>query len=145
MDFYLPDRREWFQDAQINIQKWTKILPQPATRSVPSPMTIGTNEGLDYHKIVDSMEALPPVVTVEEDWGKIQGLEAEKSSIYSGMVMALDNPLTKDFVATNFVLFGPPGTGKSMTWKAAAGFDGWTVFDLSASKIQQTYQGQANK
>ena len=131
-----------------NYSKVDTDHPQPATRSVLTPRTNDMNgkiDGLDYQKIVDTMILLRPAGTVEEEWNKIVGLDAAKWSLFSAMVLALDNPLTKDYKARNFVLFGPPGTGKSMMWKAAAAFDGWTVFEVTGDAIQQTYPGQSDK
>ena len=148
MNFYLPNHKEWFEDARATIRRWTQPLPPPTTHSVLTPSMNdknGSTGGLDYQNIVNSLKLLRPAGTVEEEWDKIVGLKSPKWFIYSAMVINLHKMLTKYYNPTNFVLFGPPGTGKSMLWKAAAGFDGWTLFDVTGDAIQQTYLGQSVK
>ena len=121
------------------MQRWTQTITQPATRSVLTPKMnekSGTSEGLDYQEIVDSMILLRPAGTVKEEGNKIVGLRAEKWSIYSAMALTHKNRLTEAYKPKNFVLFGPPGTGKSMMWKAAAAFPRMSTIHHSRSGDQ---------
>ena len=96
------------------------ILPQPATRSVPSSKTNpkdGNIDGLDYDRIADSMILLKQGDNAKEEWNNSFGNKDAKRLLHTAMRL---DPIRENTRVNNIVLFGPPGTGKSMMWKAAS-------------------------
>ena len=43
------------------------------------------------------------------------------------------------------LLFGPPGTGKTMMSMGAAGIAGWTAINVTQDAVMHSYQGQSEK
>ena len=149
MDHYLPEHTKWSKGAEKVIRRMTKdaspysqTLPRPAmplislTRTAASDGVVG---GLDYDRKVDSMILdLPRVENVPEEWDKVYGNVEAKELLFAAMMI---DPERSNYRAKTIVLFGPPGTGKTMMWMAAARFAGWTFFNVVGDVIQQTYQG----
>ena len=143
MERYLPDNKDWFREAEqvIRQQIISSHVPQspPATKATPPNRIDGL---LDCNAIVDSMmlrynSNTDPLT----EWDKVLGNEHAKEELYSNMVRAL----RRNKRVNNVLLFGPPGTGKSMMLKCASRLANCTVFNVTQDVIMQPYQGQSEK
>lgn len=111
-----------------------------------SASTDGTDaaaEGSEIHQaIMDTMIASPGVA-----WDDIAGMEETKRELKSSVILPLKHPeLFKTIGAWNgFLLFGPPGTGKSMFGRAVATQSGSAFFDIKPATIMQKYLGASEK
>ncbi|GAV68020.1 AAA domain-containing protein [Cephalotus follicularis] len=79
-------------------------------------------------------------------WDDIAGLEHAKNCITETIVWPLLRPDIFTGVRTaggGLLLFGPPGTGKSMIGKAIAGEANATFFNISASSLLSKWVGEA--
>ncbi|XP_020206777.1 ATPase family AAA domain-containing protein FIGL1 isoform X1 [Cajanus cajan] len=81
-------------------------------------------------------------------WDDIAGLEHAKSSVNEMVILPLQRPdLFKGCRAPGrgLLLFGPPGTGKTMIGKAIAGEAKATFFYISASSLTSKWIGEGEK
>ena len=110
-------------------------------------MEFAKNEGLDYllveaieHEILDKQ----PMVS----WSDIAGLEDVKKIINETIIFPNLRPdiftgLRKP--AKGILLFGPPGTGKTMIGRAIAGQLNSTFFSISSSSLVSKWVGESEK
>jgi len=81
-------------------------------------------------------------------WEDIAGLEFAKKGVYEAIVWPLKRPdLFRGLRAPpkGLLLFGPPGTGKTMIGKAIASAADATFFSISASSITSKWIGEGEK
>ena len=79
---------------------------------------------------------------VRVGWQDIAGLEFAKKSVMEIVVYPLWRPELFHGIrrpAKGLLLFGPPGTGKTMIGKAIASEAGATFFNISASSLTSKY------
>ena len=84
----------------------------------------------------------------EVTWDDIAGLEFAKKTIYELLVWPLLNPdLFVGFraISKGALLFGPPGTGKTMIGKAIAAQSNATFFNISSSALTSKWVGEGEK
>ncbi|CAG9319592.1 unnamed protein product [Blepharisma stoltei] len=81
-------------------------------------------------------------------WNDIAGLQFAKKAVHEAIVWPLQRPdLFKGLRAPpkGLLLFGPPGTGKTMIGKAIASEANATFFSISASSITSKWVGEGEK
>lgn len=84
----------------------------------------------------------------EVHWSDIAGLEAAKSSLKEAVVYPFLRPdLFRGLrePVRGMLLFGPPGTGKTMLARAVATESHSTFFSISASSLTSKYLGESEK
>eukprot|EP00388_Colpodella_angusta_P023252 GDKJ01059363.1.p1 GENE.GDKJ01059363.1~~GDKJ01059363.1.p1 ORF type:complete len:364 (-),score=36.24 GDKJ01059363.1:75-1145(-) len=82
------------------------------------------------------------------DWSEIAGLEHAKSSVDEAIVWPLMNPELFTGLRDpprGLLLFGPPGTGKTMIARAIASRAGCTFLNISASSLMSKWVGEGEK
>ena len=81
-------------------------------------------------------------------WSDIAGLEAPKTKIIEMIVWPFSNPEIFTGIRApprGLLLFGPPGTGKTMIGKAIASDTNFTFFSISASSLTSKWVGEGEK
>ena len=81
-------------------------------------------------------------------WSDISGLEAPKAKIIEMIVWPFSNPEIFTGIRApprGLLLFGPPGTGKTMIGKAIASDTNFIFFSISASSLTSKWVGEGEK
>eukprot|EP01114_Cavostelium_apophysatum_P023607 TRINITY_DN8946_c0_g1_i2.p1 TRINITY_DN8946_c0_g1~~TRINITY_DN8946_c0_g1_i2.p1 ORF type:complete len:682 (-),score=186.35 TRINITY_DN8946_c0_g1_i2:42-2024(-) len=86
--------------------------------------------------------------TSKTTWDDIAGLEYAKQTVFEMIILPLKMPqLFKGLrePSKGLMLFGPPGTGKTMIGKAIANESSSTFFSISASTVTSKWIGEGEK
>jgi len=104
-------------------------------------------QGVDEHAAKQILNEI--VVRGDEvHWSDIAGLEIAKNALREAVVYPFLRPdLFKGLrePARGMLLFGPPGTGKTMLARAVATESKSTFFSISASSLTSKYLGESEK
>ncbi|KAK0610476.1 P-loop containing nucleoside triphosphate hydrolase protein [Bombardia bombarda] len=103
--------------------------------------------GVDEHAAKQILNEI--VVQGDEvHWGDIAGLEVAKNALRETVVYPFLRPdlfMGLREPARGMLLFGPPGTGKTMLARAVATESHSTFFSISASSLTSKYLGESEK
>ena len=140
---YLPDNKDWFQEAEQAIrQETTRVHTPPNTSPMKALLPDGNDGSMNFNDQVEGMVVRPSsIVNLQTIWDSIKGNQQAKEIMHATMVRRL----YRGKRVNNILLFGPPGTGKTMMLTCAATMAEWTVLYVTQLSIMQTYQGQPEK
>ena len=102
---------------------------------------------LQVHNFAHILISLDKVSTRFDDIGALQGI---KQALYEIITLPLHRPdlystgINKDTVS-GVLLFGAPGTGKTMLAKAVAAESGFNFITVTSSTINDMYVGEGEK
>ena len=105
-------------------------------------------KGLVDQDLIDTIENDIVEGKVSVTWESIAGLSEAKHLLHEAVVLPLWMP---DYFTgirrpwKGVMMFGPPGTGKTMLAKAVAAECGTTFFNVSAATIASKWHGQSEK
>lgn len=132
---HLPSQRKAYLE---NAEKWERIAKQ--VDEAGSRRELEKAEGEDFTGYIESLIAKSSV-----KWDDIGGLDEVKRLMMETIVIAgLKKPESiKPW--KGILLFGPPGTGKTMLAAASAGSLNATFFNVKAEKVLSKYFGESSK
>lgn len=116
------------------------------TKNVKAPKPVQDN-GYD-EKLVEMIESVIVDRSPSVKWDDIAGLEKAKQTLLEMVVLPTKR---KDIftglrrTSRGLLLFGPPGTGKTMLAKAVASESEATFFNVSASSLTSKWVGEGEK
>lgn len=134
------------------------LFKSPASTAAPEPqrMEVDDGEEVDDHPLLKGidpqlLEAIKRDVVTDTKpmaWSEIAGLKEAKQTLMEAVVL----PLTRPDLFTGLrsapkgiLLFGPPGTGKSLIGKCIASQSKATFLSVSASTLTSKWIGQGEK
>lgn len=115
----------------------------PPKKSLLPPM-----ESMEMRNLAESLSRDIIRGNPEVSWESIKGLENAKRLLKEAVVMPIKYPKYFTGLLTpwkGILLFGPPGTGKTMLAKAVATECNTTFFNISASSVVSKWRGDSEK
>lgn len=121
-------------DGEKPKESWQKPLPDFST--------------VEMRELAESITRDIVRGNLDVQWDSIKGLENAKRLLKEAVVMPIKYPQYFTGLLTpwkGILLFGPPGTGKTMLAKAVATKCKTTFFNISASSIVSKWRGDSEK
>ncbi|CAN7009741.1 unnamed protein product [Brassica oleracea var. botrytis] len=134
------------QEGNTSLANGIREKPKPKKSMFPpfeSAETRTLAESLSRQAILDIIRGNPNV-----KWESIKGLENAKRLLKEAVVMPIKYPSYFNGLLSpwkGILLFGPPGTGKTMLAKAVATECNTTFFNISASSVVSKWRGDSEK
>lgn len=130
-------------NANTNVTSLRKIQ----TPSLPSSKPAVDSSVSNIRQTVLNDMFVNPYVLQKTTWGDIAGLENVKQSLQEAAILPLVRPdlFTGLRKPQNILLWGAPGTGKTMIVRAVARESNCSLFVCSASSLTSKWMGEAEK
>ncbi|XP_027346750.1 katanin p60 ATPase-containing subunit A-like 2 [Abrus precatorius] len=138
---------EQFQSQEQNLTHTNGISPNNMDER-PQKSLLPPFESADMRSLAESLSRDIVRGSPDVKWESIKGLENAKRLLKEAVVMPIKYP--KYFTGLlspwkGILLFGPPGTGKTMLAKAVATECKTTFFNISASSVVSKWRGDSEK
>lgn len=147
-----PRRKERALSAGADVPQRPEDRSASDDASSPKPGTLQSQVLGNLPDGIDRTAARQILSELSQDdevhWEDIAGLEAAKNSLREAVVYPFLRPdlfIGLRQPACGILLFGPPGTGKTMLARAVATESKSTFFSLSASSLTSKYLGDSEK
>ncbi|ORX54168.1 AAA-domain-containing protein [Piromyces finnis] len=136
-------------DSSIQVKTmFHNNMPYPEDSGVCKLLKPLPNYGNEYYELASIISRDIYVSNPDVRWNDIAGLEESKRLVKEAVVLPIKYPELFTGILQpwkGLLLFGPPGTGKTMLAKAVATECHTTFFNISASSIVSKWRGDSEK
>lgn len=150
------------EPEKVRVRAESKSSPEPSDNLPPEDNEVSAESEFD-RKIKSAMDNLPKGIDMqaarqivneivvrgdEVHWNDVAGLETAKNALKEAVVYPFLRPdlfMGLREPARGMLLFGPPGTGKTMLARAVATESQSTFFSVSASSLTSKWHGESEK
>ncbi|KAL0300587.1 UNVERIFIED_CONTAM: Katanin p60 ATPase-containing subunit A-like 2 [Sesamum radiatum] len=139
---------EQFRNQDRNNLTHSNGVPSAGVDETPQRSLLPPCESAEVRALAESLSRDIIRGSPDVKWDSIKGLENAKRLLKEAVVMPIKYPKYFTGLLTpwkGILLFGPPGTGKTMLAKAVATECKTTFFNISASSIVSKWRGDSEK